>query len=83
MTRLMLAFLASAVAFPSWLAKGGYRGFLSRNEPRVKEAFSRRVTYHNLKNITSEWIRADEERAGKVLCAIALAGWLGAVLAAI
>jgi hypothetical protein len=36
--------------------------------------------FHYLKNITTEWVRADAEWWSKFLCFIALTGWATAIL---
>ena len=76
----ILALIASALSWPLWLVRGGYRDFLGLNEANVRDAYNaletKGDTWHKLKNLSSEWCRSGEERASKTLAALILWPWL-------
>ena len=75
-----LALIASALSWPAWLVRGGYRDFLGLSEANVQDAYEQLETkgraWHKLKNLSAEWCRSDEERASKTLAALILWPWL-------
>ena len=75
-----LALIASALSWPAWLVRGGYRDFLGLSEANVRDAYEQLETkgraWHKLKNLSSEWCRSNEERASKTLAALILWPWL-------
>lgn len=90
MKRLLVwavAFIATAASFPRLIAGDGSRrrNFLLAGVPEVDDSYERVLapgrTYHDLKNVTVEWTRADPQLAAKCLAFVALAGWLAALLA--
>ena len=80
-----LALIASALSWPLWLVRGGYRDFLGLNEANVRDAYNaletKGDTWHKLKNVSAEWTRSNEERASKTLAAAILWPWLIFILA--
>lgn len=81
---LVIALTASALSWPAWLVRGGWRDFLGLNEANVQDAYRRLAggwTLHDLNNLSSEWARSGEERASKTLAAAVLWPWLIALVA--
>lgn len=84
----IIAFVATGTSYPKLLIDDGYRrrNFLKEGVPEVEDSYDRVLapgrTYHDLKNVTVEWTRADPQLAAKFLCFVALAGWLLAFLLA-
>ena len=81
--------MAAGWSFPKLLATDTMRrrNFLKDGVPAVDDSYERVKaagrTYHDLKNVAVEWVRADPQLAAKFLCFVALAGWIFAVLAAV
>ena len=78
----MVSLLAAAWSFPKLLLDDGWRrrNFLKDGVPAVDESYERvrtpGRTYHDLKNVAVEWVRADPQLAAKALCAAAVWPWL-------
>jgi hypothetical protein len=84
---LPLVLLASAWSFPALDAerRAHCYGWLSPSmEPHWARLFECTDIYHDAKNVMSEWVRLDPQRAGKafsfLLCLSILANILQAVL---
>lgn len=82
----VVAFIATGASFPRLLARDVMRrrNFLKDGVPAVDESYERvwapGRTYHDLKNVTVEWTRADPQLAAKCLAFAVLVGWLLAAL---
>ena len=78
----LVSLLAAAWSFPKLLVEDGWRrrNFLKGGVPAVDESYERvrapGRTYHDLKNVAVEWVRADPQLAAKALCAAVLWPWL-------
>ena len=78
----MVSLLAAAWSFPKLLLDDGWRrrNFLKDGVPAVDESYERvrtpGRTYHDLKNVAVEWVRADPQLAAKALCAAVVWPWL-------
>lgn len=79
--------VAAAIGFPSLIAHDTMRrrNFLKDGAPDADDSYERvrakGRTYHDLKNVAVEWVRADPQLAAKFMAFVALAGWaLAAVL---
>lgn len=74
--------LAAGVSFPALLLQDAARrrGFRKDGTPAVDDSYARvrapGRTYHDLKNVAVEWVRADPQLAAKALCAAVLWPWL-------
>ena len=81
-----VAFIATACSFPRLLARDGWRrrNFMKDGVPEVDDSYARVLapgrTYHDLKNVTVEWVRADPQLAAKFMAFVALVGWLAALV---
>lgn len=76
--KLPLAMLCSAVAFPAML----FERFCPISvDPEAVAWQPERSFYHNMKNQTTEAVRADAQWWSKFLCFLALTGWLSALAA--
>lgn len=82
-----VAFMATGFSFPRLLARDAMRrmNFLKDGVPEVDDSYERVFapgrTYHDLKNVMTEWVRADPQLAAKFLCFVALVGWVVVALA--
>lgn len=78
----VVSLLAAGASFPKLLVADGWRrrNFLKDGVPAVDESYERvrapGRTYHDLKNVAVEWVRADPQLAAKALCAALLWPWL-------
>ena len=78
----MVSLLAAAWSFPKLLIDDDWRrrNFLKSGVPAVELSYKRvrtpGRTYHDLKNVAVEWVRADPQLAAKALCAAAVWPWL-------
>ena len=78
----LVSLLAAAWSFPKLLLDDGWRrrNFLKDGVPAVDESYERvrapGRTYHDLKNVAVEWVRADPQLAAKALCAAVVWPWL-------
>ena len=85
----VVSFLAAGWSFPKLIATDAMRrrNFLKDGVPEVDDSYERvrapGRTYHDLKNVAVEWVRADPQLAAKFLAFAALAGWALAVLVAL
>jgi hypothetical protein len=85
----IISFLAAGWSFPKLIATDAMRrrNFLKDGVPEVDDSYERvrakGRTYHDLKNVAVEWVRADPQLAAKFLAFVALAGWALAVLVAL
>jgi hypothetical protein len=85
----IISFLAAGWSFPKLIATDAMRrrNFLKDGVPAVDDSHERvrapGRTYHDLKNVMTEWVRADPQLAAKFLAFVALAGWALAVLVAL
>jgi hypothetical protein len=83
-----VAFMATGFSFPRLLARDAMRrmNFLKDGVPEVDDSYERVFapgrTYHDLKNVTVEWTRADPQLAAKCMAFLVLVGWLLAALLA-
>lgn len=81
-----VAMVATGLSFPKLLIGDAWRrrNFLKDGVPEVEDSYDRVFaagrTYHDLKNVTVEWTRADPQLAAKCLACVALAGWLLSLL---
>lgn len=82
----VLSLIAAGVSFPKLLLDDAWRrrNFLKAGVPAVDQSYTRvrasGRTYHDLKNVAVEWVRADPQLAAKALCAAVLWPWLVWVL---
>ena len=82
-----VAFVATGVSFPKLITDDADRrqNFLRSGVPEVEDSYARVLapgrTYHDLKNVTVEWTRADPQLAAKCMAFLVLVGWVVAVLA--
>lgn len=78
----IVSFLAAGWSFPKLIATDAMRrrNFLKDGVPEVDDSYERvrapGRTYHDLKNVLVEWVRADPQLAAKFLCFVALVGWV-------
>ena len=78
----MVSLLAAAWSFPKLLIDDDWRrrNFLKSGVPAVELSYKRvrtpGRTYHDLKNVAVEWVRADPQLATKALCAAVVWPWL-------
>lgn len=78
----LVSLLAAAWSFPKLLRDDTERrrNFWHAGVPAVDESYARvrapGRTYHDLKNVAVEWVRADPQLAAKALCAAAVWPWL-------
>jgi len=85
----IVSFLAAGWSFPKLIATDTMRrrNFFKDGVPEVDDSYERvrapGRTYHDLKNVAVEWVRADPQLAAKFLAFVALAGWALAVLVAL
>ncbi len=82
-----VAFIATGASFPHLMLDAmRRRNFLKDGASAVDESYARVLapgrTYHDLKNVTVEWTRADPQLAAKCLAFLTLVGWLLAALLA-
>lgn len=77
----VLSLIAAGVSFPKLLVEDSWRrrNFLKDGVPAVDQSYARvrasGRTYHDLKNVAVEWVRADPQLAAKALCAAVLWPW--------
>jgi hypothetical protein len=85
----IVSFLAAGWSFPKLIATDTMRrrNFLKGGVPAVDDSYERVLapgrTYHDLKNVMTEWVRADPQLAAKFLAFVALVGWVVVVLVAL
>lgn len=78
----LVSLLAAAWTFPKLLIDDAWRrrNFLELGTPAVDESYARVLapgrTYHDLKNVAVEWVRADPQLAAKALCAAIVWPWV-------
>ena len=77
----IISFLAAGWSFPKLIATDAMRrrNFLKDGVPEVDDSYERvrapGRTYHDLKNVLVEWVRADPQLAGKCLTGLFVWSW--------
>lgn len=82
----LCALLAAGLSLPQllWADAARRRNFWHAGVPEVDDSYARvrapGRTYHDMKNVAVEWVRADPQLAAKALCAAVLWPWLVAAV---
>lgn len=77
----LVSFVAAGISFPKLLIDDASRrrNFLKDGAPEVDDSYERvrapGRTYHDLKNVLVEWVRADPQLAGKCLTGLFVWSW--------
>jgi hypothetical protein len=77
----IVSFIAAGISFPKLLIDDASRrrNFLKDGAPGVDDSYERVKspgrTYHDLKNVLVEWVRADPQLAGKCLTGLLVWSW--------